>query len=63
MQSLAVIKYSDILQNILLCFMAGLVVSPLATFPLEATKKALSNRIIPAISQATHAANETVCFQ
>jgi hypothetical protein len=63
MQSLAVIKHGDILQYILLCFIPGLVVSPLATFPFEATKKALSNRIVPAISQTTHATNETVCFQ
>jgi len=37
--------------------------SSLATFPFEAAKKALSNRIIPAISQTAHAANKTVCFQ
>lgn len=63
MQPQAVIKHRDILQNILLCSIAGLVVPPLATLPLEAAKKALSNRIIPAISQTAHAANKTVYFQ
>ena len=63
MQSLVVIKHSDILQNVLLCFMAGLVMPPLAAFLLEATKEAFRNRIIPTISQTTHVANKTVCFQ
>jgi len=36
MQSLVVIKHGDILQNVLLCLIAGLVMSPLATFLLEA---------------------------
>ena len=57
MQSLAVIKYSDILQNVLLCFMAGLVMPPLAALLLEAAKEAFRNCIIPTISQTTHAAN------
>ena len=63
MQSLVVIKYGDILQNVLLCFIAGLVMSPLATFLLEAAKETFRNCVIPTISQATHATNKTICFQ
>ncbi len=63
MQSLVVIKHGDILQNVLLCFIAGLVMSPLATFLLEAAKEAFRHCIIPTISQATHAANKTIGFQ
>ena len=63
MQSLVIIKHGDILQNILLCCMAGLVMPPLAAFLLEAAKETFRNRIIPTISQTTHTANKTVCFQ
>lgn len=45
MQSLVVIKHGDILQNVLLCCMAGLVMPPLAAFLLEAAKETFSNRI------------------
>jgi hypothetical protein len=44
MQSLVVIKHGDILQNVLLCFIAGLVMPPLAAFLLEAAKEAFRNR-------------------
>ncbi len=63
MQSLVVIKHGDILQNVLLCFMAGLVMPPLAAFLLETAKETFRNCVIPTISQATHAANKTICFQ
>ena len=63
MQSLVVIKHGDILQNVLLCFMAGLVMPPLTAFPLETTKETFRNCIIPTIPQATHAADKTICFQ
>jgi hypothetical protein len=43
--------------------MAGLVMPPLAAFLLEAAKEAFRNRIIPTISQTTHDANKTLCFQ
>jgi hypothetical protein len=46
MQSLVVIKHGDILQNVLLCFIAGLVIPPpLAAFLLEAAKEAFRNCI------------------
>ena len=63
MQSLVVIKHRDILQNVLLCCIAGLVMPPLAAFLLEAAKEAFRNCIIPTIPQATHAADKTICFQ
>lgn len=63
MQSLVVIKHGDTLQNVLLCFIAGLVMSPLATFLLEAAREAFRHCIIPTIPQATHAANKTIGFQ
>jgi len=63
MQSLAVIKHSDILQYILLCSILGLVVSPLAAFLLEAAKETFRNHIIPTIPQTAHTANKTLYFQ
>ncbi len=56
MQSLVVIKHGDILQNVLLCFIAGLIMPPLAAFLLEAAKEAFRNCIIPTISLTIHAA-------
>jgi len=60
MKSLAVIKHGNIFQYILLCFMACLVVTPLHSLLLQATKKAFGNGIIPAITFATYAAFKAI---
>lgn len=62
MQSLSVIKHRDILQNILLRLIAGLVVPPLIAFLFKAAK-AFRNRNAPTIPQTAHAVNNPMCFQ
>lgn len=56
MQSLSVIKHRDILQNILLRLITGLVVPPLIAFLFKAAK-AFRNRSAPTIFQAAHSVN------
>ena len=63
MQSLVVIKYGDILQNVLLCFIAGLVMPPLAAFLPEAAKEAFRNCIIPTIAFSAHTTDHPMTFQ
>ena len=60
MQSMAVVKHGYILQDILLCFIASLVVPPLDPFLLKATKEAFHNGIVLAVAFSTHATDKAV---
>lgn len=63
MQSPIVIEHHDVIENVLLCLSAGLVVPPLHAFFLQAREEALRDRIVPAVSLAAHAANEAICLE
>lgn len=45
MQPIAVVKHGHILEHVLLCFIAGLIVSPLDPLLFKATKEAFHNSI------------------
>tara|TARA_B100000700_G_scaffold47985_1_gene50621 strand:- start:729 stop:920 length:192 start_codon:yes stop_codon:yes gene_type:complete len=55
MHSLAVIKHTDVLQDILLSSMATLVVTPMHSLLFQCAEEALYNGIVPAITFSTHA--------
>ena len=63
MQSAAVVKYGDIVQHILLGFVASLIASPLYPLLLQTAEEALSHGIIPTITFSAHAAFEAMCFE
>ena len=63
MHPVAVIKHRDVFQNILLRFMAGLIVLPLHVFLLQRSEEAFYYRIILAVTFSTHTARELVQVQ
>jgi hypothetical protein len=63
MQSIAVIKHGYVIQHILLRFESSLVIPPMDSFLLQAPEEAFRNRIIPAITLATHAPDKAMGFQ
>src|SRR5690606_31616583 len=63
MQTAAVVKHSDVIQYILLGFMAGLVAPPLNPLLLQAAEEAFYNSIVPAVTLPAHAAFKAVSFQ
>ena len=63
MQSVTVIKHRYVIQNILLCFISSLVVSPVHPFLFQAAEEAFDNSIVPAVTFSTHASFEIMCFQ
>ena len=63
MHPVAVIKHRYVLQDILLRFMASLIVPPLNTLLLQRTEEAFYYRIIPAVTFSTHTARDLVTVQ
>src|SRR5690606_17734844 len=63
MQTAAVVKHGDVIQYILLGFMAGLVTPPLNPLLLHAAEEAFYDSIVPAVTLPAHAAFNAVCFQ
>lgn len=63
MQPVRVIKHRDIIQNILLRFIPGLVIPPLHTLLLQAAKEAFHHGIISTIAFPAHAALEAMGLQ
>jgi hypothetical protein len=60
MQAMRVMKHHYIIQNILLCFIPGLVISSLQTLQLQAAKEAFYRRVIPTGAFPAHAALEAI---
>ena len=59
MKSLAVIKHGNVFQYVVPC----LVVLPLNTFLLQASKETLDHRIVVAVAPGTHAALNAVLVE
>ena len=60
MQSPGVIKHGDVVQDILLGFIPGLIIPPLHSFLFQAPEETFHYGIVPAIAFATHAADKPV---
>jgi hypothetical protein len=63
MQSLAVIKHRDVIQNILFCLLSGLVIAPMNPFLFQAREETFSNTVIPTITFSAHAADKMILVQ
>jgi len=63
MQPVRGIKHCDIIQDILLRFIPGLVISPLHALLLQAAKEAFHHGVVPTIAFPAHAALEAMGLQ
>ena len=63
MPSLSVIENLNVFKEILRCFLLILIVLVVNPLALEGMKKTLGDRIVPAVSLSTHAAEKLVFFQ
>lgn len=60
MAALPIIKYFEIFKDLLLGLFPCVVLTMMNEFLFQGTKEALDAGVVPAISFATHAGNETV---
>lgn len=63
MQSDAVVKYSDVIQHILLRLISGLVMAPLHLFLFQTAKETFCNCVVPTIPFPSHAPDESIRLQ